>query len=441
MWAALIVVPLGARVDLLLVPPVGSVEANQGQALTLYVDNPTNEEDADVRLPKTITAVYATPTTRGVVRLKVVAADLASGAVFNSARGHLEFKVPKMTSQAITLQLAEALPATEGFVSLRLTDPPTNTIMFKVVKGAAVEASAAPAPVYAALPVRAVERVKNEAGDIDLRNDVEVVRRHILGYEPIYFVVGARERINARFQFSFKYRVLEPQPEPEAIRDLYFGYTQTSIWDLESASKPFYDSSYKPTVFFQREKFADEGGWSHVGVQAGVQHESNGKGAGAATVALANGLIAPPNPAKHPLDSRSLNTLYVAPRVRWASPETGWFVEASARAIAYLQIDENPDLPSYRGHVEVMVRGGHDRGFQLAMHLRGSPRRGRGSAEFNASWPVTQMPLLKWVVPVDVLRSLGGYGQIQYFNGYGESLLDYDVRRKDQLRIGLEIVR
>jgi outer membrane phospholipase A len=439
--AGLIAVPLGARVDLLLVPPVGPVEANPGHQLTLYVDNPTNQEDADVRLPTTITAVYATPTTRGVVRLTVVAADPASGAVFNTASGSLVLKVPQMTSQTITLQLADALPVTEGFVSLRLTDPPTNTIMFRLVKGAGVEEKVAPAPVYAALPPKTKERVKNSAGDIDLRNDVEVVRRHILGYEPIYFVVGARERINARFQFSFKYRVLEPQPEPEVIRDLYFAYTQTSIWDLESTSKPFYDSSYKPTVFFQREKFADEGWWSHVGVQAGAQHESNGKGAGAATVALSNGLIAPPNPAKHPLDSRSLNTLYVAPRLRWASPETGWFVEASARAIAYFQMDENPDLPSYRGHVEVMVRGGHDRGFQLAMHLRGSPRRGRGSAEFNASWPVTQMPLLKWLVPVDVLRSLGGYGQIQYFNGYGESLLDYDVRRKDQLRIGLEIVR
>ena len=104
-------------------------------------------------------------------------------------------------------------------------------------------------------------------------------------------------------------------------------------------------------------------------------------------------------------------------------------------------MDENPDLPSYRGHGEVMVRGGHDRGFQLAMHLRGSPRHGRGSAEFNATWPVTEGSLLRHVVPRDLLRSVGGYWLIQYFNGYGESLLDYDVRRKDQLRFGLEIVR
>jgi outer membrane phospholipase A len=137
----------------------------------------------------------------------------------------------------------------------------------------------------------------------------------------------------------------------------------------------------------------------------------------------------------------SFNSVYFAPKLRWASPETAWFAEVSARAIAYLQIDENDDLPSYRGHVEVMLRGGHDRGFQLAMHLRGSPRAGRGSMEFDATWPVTEAPLLNWLVPSKLLRSLGGYGLLQYFNGYGESLLDYDVRRKDQLRFGLEIVR
>jgi len=70
------------------------------------------------------------------------------------------------------------------------------------------------------------------------------------------------------------------------------------------------------------------------------------------------------------------------------------------------------------------------------MHLRGNPT-GHGSVEFNYTWPMSQtLGLGRWLP-----ESLGGYGQIQYFNGYGESLLDYDVRRKDQLRLGLTIVR
>ena len=35
---------------------------------------------------------------------------------------------------------------------------------------------------------------------------------------------------------------------------------------------------------------------------------------------------------------------------------------------------------------------------------------------------------------------LSGYLHLQYFNGYGESILDYNVRRPWQLRIGLAIV-
>ncbi len=424
-----------ARVDLLLVPPADPISASAGSVLTLYANNPTTEPDAVVRLPKSATAMYATERWRGQVQFEVLWDKATDGDI-------VEIKLGAMTSRKITLRLLDPLPVTSGFVSLRFVNPETNTIMFEVV-------GTSPTPV-AAPPVAAQESVKkseqarslpNREGDIDLRTDVEGVRRHISGYDPIYFVVGARARINARFQFSFKYRLLEAQADQEIKRDLYFAYTQTSIWDLESLSKPFYDSSYKPTAFFLRERFRETGFWSHIGLQIGAQHESNGKGGG--TVAPSSGLISGTSTLLHPNDTRSLNTLYIAPRFRWNHPATGWFLEVSPRVMSYFQIDENPDLPRYRGHVELSVHGGYDRAGQISMLLRGSPR-GKGSVEFNATWPMTRIVPLSWLSSSairDVIRSGGGYFQLQYFNGYGESLLDYDVRRKDQLRFGIEIVR
>jgi len=35
---------------------------------------------------------------------------------------------------------------------------------------------------------------------------------------------------------------------------------------------------------------------------------------------------------------------------------------------------------------------------------------------------------------------VGGYLHVQYFNGYGEDILDYNLRRKPQLRFGVAIV-
>ena len=35
----------------------------------------------------------------------------------------------------------------------------------------------------------------------------------------------------------------------------------------------------------------------------------------------------------------------------------------------------------------------------------------------------------------------GGFLHFQYFDGYGETLLDYNFRRNSQLRIGFSIVR
>jgi outer membrane phospholipase A len=273
-----------------------------------------------------------------------------------------------------------------------------------------------PAAVVRVTPraVQAAElAAENKGDDVDLATDRENIRRHISSYEPIYFEVGFNDGANARFQFSFKYLIIAPNNnDPEWWRSLYLGYTQTSLWELSAPSKPFYDTSYKPTVFYYHESFKVKPDWlTRLSLQAGVQHESNGKGA---------------------TDSRSLNTAYVTPIAVW--PMGGqWRLTVAPRFIAYADKGENVDLARYRGNVELLLRFRQDKGLQFSALLRKGNKSGYGSSQLDVTWPVRLVPGLS--------PNAGGYLQLQYFNGWGESLLDYNKRRPDQFRFGYTLVR
>jgi len=227
--------------------------------------------------------------------------------------------------------------------------------------------------------------------------------------EPVYFVVGSRGDTTARFQLSFKYRPFDPaegygQDYPW-LSQLFFGYTQNSIWDLSAESKPFRDTSYRPSLFWWWQR----GGEAPAlrGARLGLEHESNG-GEGER--------------------SRSINTAFMRPEWRWRLADGASF-EFAPQVYAYLDKDENPDIAEYRGYVDWRARlVSGDRWVANAMARVGTS--GKGSLQ------------------LDVLRSTSeirfgparGYLHLQYFGGYGESLLDYNVKRKSQLRFGFAIV-
>src|SRR5205085_11933725 len=97
--------------------------------------------------------------------------------------------------------------------------------------------------------------------------------------EPVYFVAGPRGGWNARYQLSFKYRLFDPASGYGAERPwlvgFYFAFTQTSLWDLSSESKPFHDTAYPPS-FFSRWQRVDDRTWID-GARVGFEHESNGQ--------------------------------------------------------------------------------------------------------------------------------------------------------------------
>ena len=378
-----------AQFETLLVPPAGEVQAGRLLRLKLYLNNPA-AVPATFRLPPGLTATFASATEQR--RMAVVPADTEVSKEFDIAPR--SFK-----SVDVTVIVPDTL---EGNVSLRLDDLRSNPIMFKVAAAAVVRMT--PRTIKAAEAA-----VDDRPLDLNQATAFEQLRRHLLPYEPIYFALGANEGLNARFQFSFKFRLVSPLGNTtDLLHDLYFGYTQTSLWDLKDESKPFYDTSYKPALFYYHEAFEWKPSWiDRMGLQVGARHESNGQAA---------------------KTSRSLNTVYAMPILSWVKWRN-WKFSVAPRAMLYLEKGENPDLPRYRGYVEWLVSAERGEGFKFTAHLRKGAGSGYGSAELNASWP-----LEKWV------NGLGGRLQIQYFNGWGESLLDYNKRRADQVRLGFMLV-
>jgi phospholipase A1/A2 len=231
-------------------------------------------------------------------------------------------------------------------------------------------------------------------------------------YEPMYFLIGGDGGLNAKFQISFRYRLFDNHG-PLArtlpwIDDLYLAYSQTSLWDLNELSKPFRDSSYRPRLFYANydlTRLLD--GQLRVGVESGFGHESNGKDGEA---------------------SRSFNMLYIRPTLVVGDPD-GLRAYMAPLVHNYIQKSDNPDIADYRGNVDWLFGIGSKGGLDFWATLRKGNRSNYGSIELNASYPLSKLSR----------GDLTGWLMLQYFSGYGESLLDYNRKLDSQLRIGISI--
>ncbi|HEX2197634.1 MAG TPA: phospholipase A [Burkholderiales bacterium] len=227
--------------------------------------------------------------------------------------------------------------------------------------------------------------------------------------DPMYFVFGGRDGYSARFQLSFKYRLFDFGSgfgrEQPWLSGLYFGYTQNSLWDLSSDSKAFRDTSYRPSLFWKWDR-ADEKTFIDS-VRVGLEHESNGRDGER---------------------SRSINIAFVRPEWRWTR-DNGHSLDFTPKIYKYLDREENPDIHEYRGHVDWRLR--YDAlGEWIATAVLRRGTSGKGSFLLDLSRRARDMR----VGPVS------GYFHLQYFNGYGEDILDYNLKRKSQIRVGFAIV-
>ena len=231
-------------------------------------------------------------------------------------------------------------------------------------------------------------------------------------YDPVYFLIGGSGGMSAKLQMSLRYRLFDDKGAIARrlpwIDELCFSYLQTSLWDLGDLSKPFHDSSYRPRVFYSNYdlmRVAD--GHVRLGIEGGFGHESNGKDG---------------------LDSRSIHLAYARPTLPFGDPEGKRFYVAPM-IYQYMEREENPDIADYRGHVDLLVGYGRKSGLDFWGTFRKGDVGNRGSVELNISYPLSRLSG----------GDLTGWLMAQYFNGYGESMVDYNHKLDAQFRFGLAI--
>lgn len=232
--------------------------------------------------------------------------------------------------------------------------------------------------------------------------------------QPIYFLYSGGAEQAAKFQFSFDYRLATlrwGEPGQEKVSTLRLGYTQRSLWDIKAASSPFYDTSYMPEVAVVTDwPLPERGvrGLTWMGLRGGFQHESNGKDGD---------------------DSRSLNRVYLRTRFIVGSFES-WYLVLLPEIHAYVGgLENNPHLRDYRGYGAFQGYVGYKSG----PTLRFNAWAGKDFDHFGSQLDFTYPLRAHWL-------NIETFLQVQYFNGYGESLRSYD-RKSDAVRFGLSLVR
>jgi len=237
--------------------------------------------------------------------------------------------------------------------------------------------------------------------------------KNIAAYEPMYFLVGTDPQ-NSKFQISFKYRLLNSEgPLAQKypwVKGFHFAYTQTSFWDLASASMPFEDTGYKPEFFFLSSNIhTGTTGIKRFFLQTGFQHESNGRGSEY---------------------SRSTNFYYLNPIFIFFNEKNRFGLQITPRIWTYLANDDstNPELKDYRGYFDLGLKFGKADSFVVGSHLRWA--EAGASVQVDLTYPLRRFSF----------KNIDLYFQAQYVNSLAESLLNYK-ERTEALRIGFAIVR
>lgn len=209
------------------------------------------------------------------------------------------------------------------------------------------------------------------------------------------------DHAEVKFQISIKTPLWDNVLGPRARGTLYAAYSQLALWQAynTTSSSPFREINHEPELFLAFRTGRTRMGVTSRLVAIGINHQSNGR--------------------SEPL-SRSWNRIVanlVFNRGNCYVMLRPWF-----RIPEKESDDDNPGMDRFYGYGELVVvqkLEEHTLTVMLRNNLRASGNKGAVQAD--------------WSFPVH--RKLRAYAQ--YFNGYGESLVDFDHSTN---RIGIGVM-
>ncbi len=197
------------------------------------------------------------------------------------------------------------------------------------------------------------------------------------------------QKQEVKFQISFKTKLWQDVLGRDV--DLWAGYTQLCFWQFYNfdQSAPFRETDYEPELLLNLRTDYPFLGFRGRHVNVGFNHQSNGR--------------------SEPL-SRSWNRAVMNAGFERGGTVVvlgGWYRIPESETE-----DDNPGIERFMGYGQVDVTTfwrGHRFALLLRNNLRGSGNK--GAVQLDWSFPL--------------IRRMSGY--VQYFNGYAESLLDYNA--------------
>ncbi len=213
------------------------------------------------------------------------------------------------------------------------------------------------------------------------------------------------DRTEVKFQFSFKINLVESFYN-DYLR-LSFAYTNLSFWQLynKKNSAPFRETNHEPDFFLEYKPSGVSSVQGNTFYRFGIVHQSNGQ-----DIEL----------------SRSWNRIYIQmiTEIKYSVLSLMLWErihESPKDGPNDVDGDDNPEISKFMGHFELRSTTKFDK-YSLSLLFRNNLRKdNKGAFEASLSFPLN--------------GKFKGY--FQYFNGYGESLIDYDSSIQ---RVGVGII-